>query len=93
MVIDLPSQPIGRSLYIFFAGASVLSSKLIVTNLRFGFILLLILIFWRFSNLGLTGAPQSLGMLLGGDFLNPVYGLAAMFFNYDTFLVLPHYLL
>lgn len=91
LFLDLPTTPIGRALYIFLVGASILSSQLIMKlDLRLGFICILTIIGHHFFNiLGTSEGAHSLVNLLNGEYLNPFYGLAILTFKYDTLLVLP----
>jgi len=84
-ILDLPSSPLGRALYFFLFGASILSGKLILSDLRLGSICLFTIIFYTFTILGRPGEIRGLSWLLGGDFLNPAYGLVEMIFYYGTF--------
>lgn len=90
MTLGLPTQLIGRILYVFLVGAAILSAKLIVTNFRLGFICLLTIICYRFYIFSRPEGARALVTLLDGEFLNPVYGLVGMILNYGTFLVLPY---
>ena len=85
-LLSLPSSPMGRIIYVFLVGASILSSKLILTNFRLGFICLLVIIGHNFNILSHT---KTLAYLLNGEYLNPVYGITVMIYNYDTLFVLP----
>ena len=88
IVTNLPSTPLGRVFYFFVVGASILSAKLVLKEKQLGFLFLLtIILFFFYSYIKHGGG--NLSCLLGGDFLNPIYGLAGMLLNYSEFLVLP----
>jgi len=91
MFLDLPTTPIGRILYIFLVGATILSSQLIMKlDFKIGFICILTIIWHHFYNvLGTSEGAHSLVNLLNGEYFNPVYGLAIMTFKLDTLLALP----
>ena len=82
IVANLPSSPLGRAFYIFIVGASVLFSKLVLKSKKYGFLFLIfIILFMFYSNIKHGGG--NLSNLLGGDFLNPTYGLAGMILHLD----------
>jgi len=85
IMLNLPSGPIGRVLYVIFVGAGVLVSRLVLTDFRFGFILLLIIICNRFYSFAGPAGVVYLSLLLHGEYLNPAYGLCRMILEYDTF--------
>ena len=90
MTLGLPSLPMGRILYVFLVGASILSSKLIFIDFRLGFICIMTIICYRFYIFSLPEGAKILALLLDGEYLNPTYGLVRMIFSFDTILVLPY---
>jgi len=85
IVANLPSSPVGRAFYIFIVGASVLFAKLVLKNKKHGFLFLVyIMLFMFYTNI--KHGWGNLVHLLGGDFLNPTYGLAGMILNLDKAL-------
>jgi len=84
LIIALPGTPVGRIIYFFLVGASILSGKLVLTGPRLGSICLFTIIFYTFNILSKPVEFRGLSQLLGGDFLNPTYGLVGMISYYDT---------
>lgn len=89
IILDIPLQFVGRIWHVFLIGVSILYAKLLLTDLKLGFIGLFAIIAYRFYIFIRPEGVKGLSMLLGGDFLNPAYGLVGMIFSYGSFLVSP----
>jgi hypothetical protein len=85
IILILPAGAVGRVLYFIFVGGYILTSKLILTNFRFGSIILLIIICDRFYAMIKPASSVYMVNILHGEYLNPTYGLVRMILNYDTF--------
>ena len=86
IMADLPTTPLGRVFYLLSTGLSVLFAKLVLKDKQHGFLFLVyIILFMFYSNIKHGGG--NLSLLLGGDYLNPAYGLANMVYNIDKFVL------
>jgi hypothetical protein len=85
IILILPAGAVGRVLYFILVGGYILTSKLILTNFRFGSIILLIIICDRFYAMIKPASSAYMVNILHGEYLNPTYGLVRMILNYDTF--------
>jgi len=70
---------LSRLFYACLYGTSILSARIMLTDLRVGSIFLCVMLLYSFKWFGL--GPLSL--LLGGESLNPFYGLIGMIYNYE----------
>lgn len=74
----------GRYLFFIMFGGAILIGKMVVTNLRFGFIILTIIFIYDIYTI--TYKPELFSFYFFSEFNNPVYGLGAMIYNYDILL-------
>ena len=88
VMIDIPSQALGRAFYFFLFGVSILSAKLVLKDEKRGFMYLYLIILFMFYSLIRHGGGH-LSLLAGGKYLDPAHGLVSMVLNYREFLVPP----
>jgi hypothetical protein len=78
ILFSFPDAAAGRLLYFWIFGLTILCGKLILSNRIIGAICILTVISFRFVRFGGQQEYRGLSWILGGDFLNPAYGLVKM---------------
>ena len=86
--IPIPTAPLGRLMYFFLVGASIIAVRLkLFLDFRISLVCLFIIIWHQFFNiLPDAQSHNPFKMILNGEYLNPFYGVAMMIFNYENLL-------